>query len=103
MKGKGNEGAGKKGTFPYANLESLLVEAPDVVAEILLEQEGYLVFQHLRRRRRRSGRPLRSWSTAGEEGTRKGERTRQDPRRGGGWAGEGGKRRGGGSGAQAPR
>jgi hypothetical protein len=41
-------------TSPDADLEGLLAEPPDVVAEVLLQQEGDLVLQHLRRRRRSS-------------------------------------------------
>jgi hypothetical protein len=41
-------------TSPDADLERLLAEPPDVVAEVLLQQEGDLVLQHLRRRRRSS-------------------------------------------------
>lgn len=37
-------------TSPDADLKGLLVEPPDEVAEVLLQQEGDLILQHLRRR-----------------------------------------------------
>lgn len=39
-------------TSPDTDLQGLLVEPPDVVPEVLLQQEGDLVLQHLRRRPR---------------------------------------------------
>ena len=39
-------------TSPDADLQRLLVKPPDIVAEVLLQQEGNLVLQHLGRRRR---------------------------------------------------
>jgi hypothetical protein len=49
-RGRGSERSGGL-TSPDADLEGLLAEPPDVVAEVLLQQEGDLVLQHLRRRR----------------------------------------------------
>ena len=58
-------------TSPDADLQRLLVKPPDIVAEVLLQQEGNLVLQHLGRRRR-SATPAGAATARPEGGAERG-------------------------------